>query len=1008
MINGTSLLKDDFLLILLINSFNINQLFNILKYLYLAFIVIPSSTFSQVEDIYWFSEQEGLPTTVINSIEQDEKGNILLGTYLGLIIYDGEHFETKSLKHGLPTTSIGSIVKDPFNSIWIKSFSNKLSIYNDSQFEKITSYNDYIPNKIGYNIYFINKNEIIVDYVLPFYSVKHKKVNGKWHLIKNNTANNFSKEQRIPLRNPNNLNEICAYFDYTKFQDKKGAFFEFTNGKKYNYQLKNYIGYFAKRSINQNEFFSFDKHLIKYDKTGVIAERVFNDEIINIFKGNDQTIWVSFRNGGIQQLTDKALIPIDSVIATNQIIHHLLEDLEGGLWLAAEKGLGYIAPLNYKRYLLQDYFTSSINSTFVINDTMFIGHSNGDIGYFLPQKNQKEILIFSHPKISDRNCYVSNFIEDYEGNILVSNAETGIYKVNRKTLQVDQIYQSEASELNKKDGTIYCALWKTGFLKITNNKITITKFSDVTDEKLVAEAIYLDNKNRLFIGTQSGLYLYSNSKLISYKHRSLFSDRIVSMDAYGKDTVLISTCGSGMAFCTSKDTLILDKENGLISNCPSPSTRTVNGDFWIVGIEGVSRISILTSELKKFNVKNIYGSELKNHANFDVECLKNDVYLIGKRVMFNLTPLFANRKTPPLYIKSIHIDSNSYTTTNIKRVFSSSNIIEISLQQNNFIKNSHTYYYYRLLGFDTTWIRTKSNIIKYNSLTIGEYTLQAYASPSYSFISSKIIDIKINIIPNWWQTSWFRILTIIIVMLLLFFFIKRLVTNRINKLKREADLKQKMAYLEAKVLRANMNPHFVFNSLNSIKNFISKNQSEEANFYLGKFSKLMRDVLENSQQEYITLAEEVDMITNYIELEKMRSSNSFSYEIKIDKDLNINQLKLSGMLIQPYIENSIVHGLNLLDDRKGLLKIAFLKNNDKTLRCLIEDNGVGRKYAMEVKLKKEKYHKSLGLSITQERINIIKSTNSSDANVSIIDLYNKKNDPCGTKVEILIPILNKH
>ena len=112
--------------------------------------------FSQTEDVYWFSEQEGLPTTVVNSIEQDEHGNILLGTYLGLIIYDGEHFETKSIKHGLPTTSIGTIVKDPFNSIWIKSFSNKLSIYQNNQFEKISSYNDYIPNKKGYNIYFLN------------------------------------------------------------------------------------------------------------------------------------------------------------------------------------------------------------------------------------------------------------------------------------------------------------------------------------------------------------------------------------------------------------------------------------------------------------------------------------------------------------------------------------------------------------------------------------------------------------------------------------------------------------------------------------------------------------------------------------------------------------------------------------------------------------------------------------------------------------------------------------
>lgn len=199
-----------------------------------------------------------------------------------------------------------------------------------------------------------------------------------------------------------------------------------------------------------------------------------------------------------------------------------------------------------------------------------------------------------------------------------------------------------------------------------------------------------------------------------------------------------------------------------------------------------------------------------------------------------------------------------------------------------------------------------------------------------------------------------------------------------------------------------MNPHFIFNSLNSIQDFILKRDDKNANFYLANFSTLMRRILEISKQNSITLREEIEITQVYLDLEKLRFEELFRYEIKIDKTLNLDEILIPTMLLQTYIENAIWHGLVPKNDR-GILELSFKHLAENKLMVSIEDNGIGRVKASEIS-KKRKHHHSMGMKNTDDRIKLINRLNRTNISIEVIDLYTNNNEAQGTRIEIVFDI----
>lgn len=210
-------------------------------------------------------------------------------------------------------------------------------------------------------------------------------------------------------------------------------------------------------------------------------------------------------------------------------------------------------------------------------------------------------------------------------------------------------------------------------------------------------------------------------------------------------------------------------------------------------------------------------------------------------------------------------------------------------------------------------------------------------------------------------------------------------------------LNQQLIHSEVVALRSQMNPHFIFNSLNSINSFILKNDPDNASGYLTKFSRLMRMILDNSRNEWVLLENELKALELYIELEALRFDNAFTYNIEVTKDIDIENVLMPPLLIQPYVENAIWHGLLHRKLLKGKLDIRFWKNDDK-LYIEIEDNGVGREEAKRLKSKTATTQKSHGMKITAERIAIANKVYNVNATVKITDLHNETDNQTGTRV----------
>jgi sensor histidine kinase YesM len=227
-----------------------------------------------------------------------------------------------------------------------------------------------------------------------------------------------------------------------------------------------------------------------------------------------------------------------------------------------------------------------------------------------------------------------------------------------------------------------------------------------------------------------------------------------------------------------------------------------------------------------------------------------------------------------------------------------------------------------------------------------------------------------------------------------------------EKRKTELELiqtKQRQAEMEMRALRAQMNPHFIFNSLNSINKYILKNDHANASRYLTRFAKLIRLILDNSNSKEVALSDELDALKLYIEMESLRFTSKFEYEIIVAPDISADTLQVPPLIIQPYVENAIWHGL-LHKEQGGQLSVTVEKVKEDMLQCTIEDNGIGRKRASELKSKSATNNKSLGMKLTEERIVMLNQYTSLHASISIIDLENERGEASGTKVILKIPV----
>jgi len=261
----------------------------------------------------------------------------------------------------------------------------------------------------------------------------------------------------------------------------------------------------------------------------------------------------------------------------------------------------------------------------------------------------------------------------------------------------------------------------------------------------------------------------------------------------------------------------------------------------------------------------------------------------------------------------------------------------------------------------------------------------------------KLKDLNIDISRPFYSEPWF-IISVLVLFAVVIFFSLRYYFIRSRK---QAIVEAKMMHLERSALRAQMNPHFIFNSLNSIQSYIANNENDKATRFLAKFAKLIRSMLNNSREQSISLQEEIESLKLYLELEKMRFKEKFDFEIIVDDDIDSFAVELPPLLIQPYLENAIIHGL-AQKRSQGMIKLYYILDGNY-LCVTVTDNGIGVEQSKKMKSKQKSLHKSVGMTVTQKRLEILDKGNK-DKKVKIEEIKDRKGEVLGTKVEVKIRI----
>jgi anti-sigma regulatory factor (Ser/Thr protein kinase) len=316
-------------------------------------------------------------------------------------------------------------------------------------------------------------------------------------------------------------------------------------------------------------------------------------------------------------------------------------------------------------------------------------------------------------------------------------------------------------------------------------------------------------------------------------------------------------------------------------------------------------------------------------------------------------------------------------------------------------------YHYRIRGLDETWkFLGNNNRLRLTAIPPGRYQLDVQATVDALHWVDVHQPLAFIVTEPFWRRGWFLALCAGIAAAALWLLAES--RNRKRARKREAEhilaeTRQKIADAEMQALRAQMNPHFIFNCLNSINRYIVKSDQATASLYLTRFAKLIRLILDNSNSRTVSLSNELEALKLYVEMESIRFEKQFTWEISVDRNVQPDTIHVPPLIIQPYVENAIWHGL-LHKETAGHLRVHVCCGSDRLLEVIIEDNGVGREAAKKLRSKTVSGNKSLGMKLTEERLRLLDRNMALSATVEVEDLYEKDGTARGTRVLLTIPL----
>ncbi|WP_308851589.1 histidine kinase [Pedobacter sp.] len=934
--------------------------------------------FAQSEDVVQLNQQSGLPSNHVYDIFQDDRGFIWMATDAGLYRYDG--FEYKLYASENQSSLAGSAIQqDRYGRIWYENFDGYLFYIENERLHEIKQDHPiqflpfglsdkylYVIFKNGVNVYNLKTLKIEKTINIEFVYAEHAAlINGHFFI---------TDQDKVICIDPNfNLYQTSVNIDkqvgVKLIKSIKGKIAIVPRNGKYVNFYDQKLNYLSRLSINLkglfHEIYQVENNKFWFVTSKGIEEAVFDNKEIKVsnLKWPNLSIskylldkngnsWISTIGNGVL-LVPK--ISNQQFYATGEKYTHLFKNKDA-----------YVAVSNAGEVKLLDSQFSAIKTLLSANTSMSYLNISANKKSLMYADN-KGLHLYSAGKTKDINVAVKEAVQLDEKYYLV--AVSGFYGMMKNPFATQKI----ASQ------------WDRYF---TQNVFNLEDFSAFKSYVRAKTIDYNFRTKQIVVGTNVGTFLNTLGveQEIKYKAVPFYVKKI-----FWYQDVLFALTTNGDFY---KITDLKHFERIELSESGIRFLKRQGNTIFLVGANLIYAYHLETGKFDKYDI------DYNNNTINDFLVEGDFLVIAGEQgvVKIKYRNVGAANEDVPFYINGLYV--NDAKVKSLEGLSYTQNNIRINYSFLNYGRKNGVVISYKLNNGE--WISATENErdVYFRALAPGSYTV-SFKLNDKVLAEKTIISIALPI----WKTWWFYLLLSVVLLAVMLFYYKTktsLYTQQIKLLNEKIQLERSLGKSVLTSIKAQMNPHFFYNALNTIQAFIFTNDKVSANNYLAKFSKLTRLVLEMSEKEIVSLSEEIDATKMYLDLEKMRFGKKIDYLIKVNGISNTEMIELPPMLVQPLIENAIKHGLLHLD-KAGLVTITYSKLGE-CLQVEVDDNGVGRKKAAELKANKEKLHHSFAIKANQTRLDILnKGRVNSLFVLEIIDKY-ELGQPSGTIARLTIPL----
>lgn len=962
---------------------NLCSMFGSIRTLIVILYLFANSTKADAQKLIFenIGVRSGLPSTEVYNLFQDSRGYLWIFTEYGVVKYNGSSYVPVCKNLPLKESAIyGVTASNNGNMYIVNSVGNIYRVHDDSAF-KLLGINSSVKKKLKeggaviYDLFLDNQNGI---YFSSFYETFYASANSYYVKgLKKEKVTPTKARKIYPIHSLNKRNSAKSHDVLIKMIDgnRKRVF----NWYKGNTVWTRIIA----RSARGNEYVTTENRLESCNAKGEHKILEFPTFVVNMEVDKKGHIWVSLLGGGLREF-DSQLNEVDRYF-DKIIISDILFDNQGGMWVSTiGKGVFHCKDINQKSYKnipgMKDNYISMLR---VENHKLFIGTYTGNLfriekdeldkieihsdshvvtdvlyvnnSYLLTTSNE---LIYADQdfklrKILNGACYALSTVD--ENTILVVSANS-IAKCKLSPVSFERFVfmLPRARSVSKRFGNEYFVVTKAmGVFRVKNWKGDFLNYLSPLKDKDINRTVSENERNIWFCSKGNGIYcLDSKNRVHHYTH---LPTPIVNDICFTKDNYTVIATNKGV-FTAHRDSMNSISAWKLILNEESIRLAEFDRKLFIGTTRGLTSMDcaqLIPKKKYRFHLNSIFsrGKKLRIRKELIFNYNQNDLYL--------------------------NYDLLNYHSDDHQLEYK----LEGPTQLNDVVSGTR---------------------LHLQNLTPGEYILYVNPLMNNTKTSDLLLVTKFTIRPAFWQTWTFRVVVLVMVLstiLLVFWSIN----NRRNKKAQEVNqIENLLTEYRLTALKSQVNPHFMSNSLVAIQRLILEKETDKAHQYIAKFSLLLRSLLEYSSRSSATIKNELKMIELYVELEQLRFSHHFLFEIHIDEEINPDNTYMPALITQPFVENAIWHGLLPLEGKRQPKLELSVTEYENGIVISVKDNGVGREFNKEKK--KHGEFESRGTSLIVQRLeNLNRLYNSKEGRVDFVDLRDEDGKPAGTEVKIVLP-----